>query len=91
MTVEKNNPSFARENELKTSAVIVVTNVDRGGAAYENGLRAGDVILQVNRTEIISVDQFRKLMAAKDPGTSVLLYINRLGDETAVRFTVPER
>ena len=91
MTVEKNNPSFARENELKTSSGIVVTNVDRGGVAYESGLRAGDVILQVNRTEINSIDQFRKIMAAKESGTSVLLYINRNGDETAVRFTVPER
>ncbi len=90
MSLEKNSPTVARENELKTSAGVVVTNVVRDGAAYQNGLRPGDVIVAINRTEITSVEQFRRIMNGREPGSSVLMYINRSGEETAIRFTIPE-
>ena len=90
MSLEKNNPSLAREYELKTSAGIVVTDVVRGSVAAESGIKPGDVILQVNRTEITGVEQFQRLIAEKNPGSAVLLFINRYGEERPIRFTIPE-
>jgi serine protease Do len=90
MTLIKNTPALARENELKTSKGLVVDNVDRDGTAAENGIKPGDVILAVNRTEINSVEQFKQILAGRRSGSMVLLLINRNGDEVYVRFSLPE-
>jgi serine protease Do len=90
MSVVKNTPALAREYELKTRKGLVVENVERGGPAAENGLRPGDVILAVNRTEINSVEQFQNIMTGRRSGSMVLLLINRDGDEVYLRFSLPE-
>jgi serine protease Do len=90
MTLSKNTPALAREYELKTSKGLVVENVQRGGTAAENGIRSGDVVLAVNRTEVGSVEEFKRLLAGRRAGSMVLLLINRDGDEVYVRFALPE-
>jgi serine protease Do len=90
MVLVKNTPALAREYELKTAKGLVIENVDRGGAAAENGLKPGDVILAVNRSEIDSVEQFKRILASRRSGSMVLLLINRNGDEVYVRFSLPE-
>lgn len=90
MIVEKNSSALARQYELKTSAGILVKKVQQGGIAAANQLRAGDVILGVNRTEITSVEQFGRIMSGKQPGSSVLMLINRGGNESMIRFEIPE-
>jgi serine protease Do len=90
MTLVKNSPAVAREYELRTAKGLVVEDVERGGAAAENGIRPGDVILAVNRTEVDSVEQFKQLLAGRRPGSMVLLLVNRGGDEVYLRFALPE-
>ncbi len=90
MTLVKNTPALAREYELKTSKGLVVENVDRDGQAAENGIKPGDVILAVNRTEVDSVEQFRRILAGRRAGSMVLLLVNRDGDEVYLRFALPE-
>jgi serine protease Do len=90
MTLVKNTPALAREYELKTSKGLVVENVERGGPAAENGIRPGDVILAVNRTEVGSVEQFKRILAGRRAGSTVLLLVNRDGDEMYRRFALPE-
>jgi serine protease Do len=90
MTLIKNTPALAREYELKTAKGLIVDNVDRGGQAAENGIKPGDVILAVNRTEVDSVDQFKRILAGRRAGSMVLLLINRDGDERYLRFALPE-
>jgi serine protease Do len=43
-----------RQSDLPGSAGVLVEAVAPGGPADEAGLRAGDVILEVNRTEVTS-------------------------------------
>jgi len=90
MALVKNTPALAREYGLKTAKGLVVENVDRGGTAAENGLKLGDVILAVNRSEIDSVEQFKRILASRRSGSMVLLLINRDGDEVYIRFALPE-
>jgi serine protease Do len=90
MTLAKNSQSLMREYELKTPKGLVVENVQRGGIAAENGIRAGDVILALNRTEVGSVEEFKRLLAGRRPGSMVMLLINRDGDERYLRFALPE-
>ena len=90
MTLTKNTPALAREYGLKTSRGLIVENVQRGGAAAENGIRPGDVILAVNRTEVDGVEEFKRLLASRRAGSTVLLLVNRDGDEVYLRFELPE-
>ncbi len=90
MVLTKNNPSLARQYELKTSEGLIVRQVERGGIADRNGIQEGDVILAINRAAIDSLEKFRDLIAKKEPGTTVFLFINRFGYESLIRFTLPE-
>jgi serine protease Do len=90
MVLMKNTPALAREYDLKTAKGLVVENVDADGAAAENGLKPGDVILAVNRTEIDSVEQFKRVLAGKSAGAKVMLLISRSGNEVYIRFILPE-
>jgi serine protease Do len=90
MTLVKNTPALARQYELKTPKGLVVEDVARNGAAAENGLKPGDVILAVNRTEIDSVEQFRRILAGRRAGSAIMLLVNRDGDEVYIRFALPE-
>jgi len=91
MVLRNNSRSLARQYELGTSEGIVVTEVERGGVAYENGLQAGYVITGVNRVQIENVRQFREIMSRKSRGDRVLMTIvHRDGREILTRFKIPE-
>ena len=55
----------------------VILDVAPGSAADRAGLLAGDVILQVNRTRVTSLETYRRAMAPARKGETVLLRINR--------------
>jgi serine protease Do len=90
MVLMNNSPTLARRYDLSTSKGVLVAEVERGGIAYENGLRSGDVVLAINRTEIESVRQFREIMSDKKAGSRVFLAINREGRDYFIRFKIPE-
>ncbi|MCP4219443.1 MAG: Do family serine endopeptidase [bacterium] len=90
MVLVNNSRAIARQYELETSEGIVVKQVDRNGAAAENGLKRMDVILEVNRREVDNVDDFREIISERKPGSLLLLYVNRNGDEGVIRFRLPE-
>lgn len=64
---------------------VVVTDVDVASAAYDAGLRRGDVIQSVNRRPVTSVREFE---TAVGRGQTVLLLVNRGG---ATRFVAIEQ
>jgi serine protease Do len=59
---------------------VVVTDVERTSNAWNRGLRNGDVILEVARERVRSLDDYRRLIE-KDKDRPVLLKIQR-GDQT---------
>ena len=62
----------------------------QGAAPAVGVIQPGDVILAVNRTEIDSVEQFRRLLAGRRAGSAIMLLVNRDGDEVYIRFALPE-
>jgi len=64
---------------LRTTRGVVIVSVRTGGPADEAGLRPGDVILEVNRTEITSLADWEETLARITPGDTVLLLIDRGG------------
>lgn len=75
---------LAREYQTKETRGVVITAIDPGSRAAEAGLRVGDVILEANRREVISVDQLRSALTEKSVGGTVLLRVSRKGNATFV-------
>ena len=78
---------IARQLELPRAGGLLVARMSRTSAAYEAGLRPGDVVLALNGTTVESAAQLWRLVADTAIGTPVRLEVQR-GD-SAVTLTVP--
>ncbi len=77
IAVQNLTPEIANELGVKKERGVVVTQVEPGSPAAEAGIQTGDVVQEVNRKPVNSVDDFiQKVDKAKD-GDSVLLLIQR--------------
>jgi serine protease Do len=65
----------AQRKELKVEAGVVVDASD--GVAARAGLRAGDLILQMNNVEVKDARQFNAMAAKLDPKKSVAVLVRR--------------
>lgn len=57
---------------------LLVTEVDAGGAAAEQGVRRGDVVMEINRTPVATLADARTAIA-KAGNKAVLLLVSRRG------------
>ncbi|MBF0369605.1 MAG: DegQ family serine endoprotease [Magnetococcales bacterium] len=58
---------------------VVVAEVDKESSAFDAGLRAGDLISEINRQPIRSLGDFRKAVSKVTKGQPVLMLIQRDG------------
>lgn len=74
------------------AAGIVITEVDEASAAWEKGLRPGDVIEEAGQSRVASIVDFEaRLEATREGGRqSVLLLVRRDGDPRFVALSVEE-
>lgn len=77
MSLQPVTPEIARELGMKKAEGIVVTNVEANSLAGESGIQTGDVILEVNRRPVSSVQGFSETV--RKAGKSILLLIYRNG------------
>jgi serine protease Do len=84
ISVDQLSPQIARQLGLPAQTTgVVVTEVQPASPAEEAGLRRGDVIQEVNRKAVASMQQFRS--AIQQAGSQpVLLLIDRGGDHVFV-------
>jgi len=75
--VEMVNEELAEKYHLDETEGVVVSQVDRGSIAYTEGLREGDVIREVNRVEVQTLQQYSHEMELIRQGDTVLLRILR--------------
>jgi Do/DeqQ family serine protease len=80
-------PDIAAQLETDRTRGIVVNRMDRNGAAYEAGVRPGDIILALNDTAIIDGAQLERLIADTKSGSTVRLKVARGTRE--LTFNVP--
>ncbi|MCH2164065.1 MAG: Do family serine endopeptidase [Marinovum sp.] len=75
-----------------TATGLVVSDVDEGSAAFEKGLRAGDLITEAGQEKVTTLDAFTAQMdAAKEAGRkSLLLLVRRAGDPRFVALSLDE-
>jgi Do/DeqQ family serine protease len=78
LSLQPITPDIAKQLKLESNDGLVVTNVDPAGAAAEKGIQRGDVILQVNRQPVSSLEDVQAAIE-KGAGKPVLLLITRGG------------
>jgi len=74
--------------DLKDRGVLV-TQVDKG-AAYQAGIRRGDVILMMNNTDVKNIKQFRKLVKDLPVGKSLPVLIQRRKSPIFLAMKIPK-
>jgi Do/DeqQ family serine protease len=70
----------AMEKGMETVRGVEILNVSENGAAFESGIRPGDVVLRVNGIEVNEANQLQQQVAVLRPGERVQLSILRDGD-----------
>lgn len=70
---------------------VLVTEVTPGSVAYEEGIRPGDLIREVNRKPVRSVSEFRRIIDDAEPGDVILLRLRRGERNFFVAVKVPGR
>jgi serine protease Do len=77
LTVQPVTPEIAQSLGLDRAEGLVITEVKPGSAADEAGLRAGDLIAQINRRPVKNLADYNREMARNEKGKSVLLLVRR--------------
>ncbi len=79
LTVQTVTSDIARQYDIKVGQGVVVTSVNPGSAAAMSGIRAGTVILQVNRVAVNSSADFKRAINKGDKEKRVLLLVSDRG------------
>lgn len=75
--VEDTTPELVQRYQLGDAQGVVISQVDQGSLAQTEGLRAGDLIKELNRKDIASAKQFSEAMAQVKRGETILLRVLR--------------
>jgi len=79
------SPEIAQELKLPANTKgVVVGDVEDGSAASEAGVQIGDVIQEIDRKPVRSVNDFRTLISSHKGSDPILLSINRDGHNVFV-------
>jgi serine protease Do len=79
-SVRELTPNLARRYGLTTHEGLIITQVKRYSEADRKGLAVGDIILEVNRRKVASVDDLDKLMDKVASGEAIILLLRREQD-----------
>ena len=81
-------PEIQRQLNLRTPDGVIVARVDEESAAAEAGLQRGDVVREVNRQRIRSMQDFERVTQSIKPGDRVTMLLQRGPQPLYVAFTV---
>ena len=79
LKIEVVTPEIAKEIVLPWVKGLVITEVIPGSSADDMGLQPGDIILEANRVEVSTVDEWEKVISKLEPGDTLLLLVFRSG------------
>ena len=77
LQLQELNPQLAEHLGLKTDEGLVVVGVSPDSPAADAGIRQGDVILEVNRKPVETIEQAKKHLRATQDENSTLLLVQR--------------
>ena len=79
LKVQMVTPEIAKEAGLPWVKGLAITEVISGSSADDMGLQPGDIILEANRVEVSTVDEWEKVISKLEPGDTLLLLVFRSG------------
>jgi serine protease Do len=89
LAVQDITPEIARELDLDEDTTgVVVSSVTRDSPAEEAGIRTGDVIEMVGNKPVQNTGDFKRRLAEREKGESLLVLVRR-GDQTLFRVIKP--
>ena len=77
LEVQESTAGLVEKYRLRQSKGVVVTKVEPNSLAQAEGLREGDLIIEVNRTEVSSLGEFTSTISQSRRGDAVLLRVLR--------------
>jgi len=83
-------PEMQKHFKLPAKTGVIITEVFDGGAADEAGLQSQDIILEVNRQKINSLEDYLATMSRKTPEGAYLFRVKRNEAFFFVSLTLPE-
>jgi len=81
LTVQTLTPALARQFGLHESAGVLVRGVEGASPAADAGVQPGDVIAEIDRQPVKSVDDLEHAIDKRRPGSSTLLLVHRNGGD----------
>jgi serine protease Do len=90
MTLQSLTPEIARGLGLKSDEGVVISGVVPGSPAEAAGLRAGDVILQVNRESVKDLENAKEMIEKAKDQETILLLVERGENTLFAAITVPK-
>lgn len=90
LTVQRLTPQMAESLGVDKAEGVVVTAVEPGSAADESGIRRGDIIVEVDRKAVRSLEDYKKAVAGVRKGRGVLFLVRR-GESTLFLALKPQR
>jgi serine protease Do len=75
--VQDLTPELAEKFKLKDLTGVLIAKVEQGSVAHAEGLREGDLIKEVNRTEVNAVADFTTAVSKTKRGETILLRVLR--------------
>ncbi len=90
LTVQRLTPQMAESLGVEKVEGVVVAAVEPASAADEAGIRRGDIIVEVDRKAVRSVEDYKKAVAGARKGRGVLFLVRR-GESTLFLALKPQR
>jgi serine protease Do len=79
LSVQNLAPAIAKKLGYSNEQGVVVSNVVPGSPAEEAGIRANDLIKEVNKNKVTSVSEFEKIISKTNLGNAIAFLIQRGG------------
>lgn len=84
------DPTLAAQNGLAVDHGVLIVAITAGGPAAQAGLKAGDVIVQMDGKAINDVSSLGDFLLSKKPGDTVSVQVYRGSQQQSVQVTLSE-
>ncbi len=91
VTIQEVDANTAKALELPSGAGALIGSVMEGEPADKAGLKAGDVVLEVNGNAVADADALLRIISEQKPGTTVKLTVWRNGGKKNLSIKLGER